>query len=344
VRTWRGVWSVVAFLGAVSLGPIALGACDPGVRRGAPTGSPSATRPPILTKSQSPAPHPVSIPALIAEKFDGRSLSVGRVIGRTDMFTRYFVTYRSGRFRISGTMHVPTGNGPFPVLVLAHGYRDPRTYVNGEGLRREQDYLAQRGYVVFHVDYRNHAQSNDDPNYELHLRLGYTEDVINAVLAIKRARLPYVDGTRVGLLGRSMGGGVLLNVAVVRPDLVSAIVLFDPVSSNTVDNFNKWTRTRPSVATRIVAAYGSPGEAPRFWRNVSPRNFFTRVQTPILIHHGTADTTTPLIWTRRTVTALEAARKEVTLLTYRGEPHVFGAAWPRAMTRTAEFFDRYLKA
>jgi hypothetical protein len=46
---------------------------------------------------------------------------------------------------------------------------------------REQDYLAQRGYVVLHTDYRNHAQSSDDPRSELDLRLGYSEDVINAV-------------------------------------------------------------------------------------------------------------------------------------------------------------------
>jgi dipeptidyl aminopeptidase/acylaminoacyl peptidase len=67
---------------------------------------------------------------------------------------------------------------------------------------REQDYLARRGYVVLHTDYRNHAASDDDPKADMQLRLGYTEDVINAVLAIKKSPLPYLDKERVGLLGR----------------------------------------------------------------------------------------------------------------------------------------------
>jgi uncharacterized membrane protein YeaQ/YmgE (transglycosylase-associated protein family) len=41
-----------------------------------------------------------------------------------------------------------------------------------------------------HTDYRNHAQSDDDPRRERKLRLGYTEDVVNAVLAVKSSPLP----------------------------------------------------------------------------------------------------------------------------------------------------------
>ncbi len=40
---------------------------------------------------------------------------------------------------------MPLGKGPFPALVLAHGYIDPDIYVNGQGLMREQDYLARAG-------------------------------------------------------------------------------------------------------------------------------------------------------------------------------------------------------
>ena len=47
--------------------------------------------------------------------------------------------------------------GRHPAVVLAHGYIDPAVYVSGQGMRREQDWLARAGYVVLHVDYRNHA-------------------------------------------------------------------------------------------------------------------------------------------------------------------------------------------
>jgi len=48
-------------------------------------------------------------------------------------------------------------------------------------MTRERGYLAARGYVALHVDYRNHAESDDDPRYQARMRLGYSADVINAV-------------------------------------------------------------------------------------------------------------------------------------------------------------------
>jgi dipeptidyl aminopeptidase/acylaminoacyl peptidase len=311
--------------------------------------TPHATsEPPVATTTATPEPpHPVSLQALMEKEYDGRELRVGRVLGRTSVYTRYAVTYQSGDLTISGIMNVPTGGGPFPVLVLNHGYIDPDIYTTGRGLAREQDYLARQGYVVLHTDYRNHAQSDDDPESDLELRLGYTEDVVNAVLAIKGSTLPYLDRERVGLLGRSMGGGVTYNVLVVQPGLVDAAVVYAPVSSDTVDNFNRWTRgqsERRRLAGNIIAEYGSPERNPAFWRNVSPVTFFDRVTEPLLIHHGTADQSCPIEWSHQTLEALQRLDKDARLFTYDGEPHAFGAAWPTSMRRTVDFFDRHLRA
>ena len=342
----KRVWLAISLLAAagVAAGAVRLAgrSTEQTPSRPSPAASRSFSSSPSPTPAPAPKPDPVSLQALIQKQYDGRGLKLGRVIARNSAFTRYSATFESGPLTISGTLHIPRGAGPFPILVFNHGYRDPATYVNGEGLRREQDYLAQHGYAVLHVDFRNHAQSDDDPAAEANLRLGYTEDAINAVLAVKSSTLPALDRERIGMLGRSMGGGVTLNVAVVRPDLVGAFVLFDPVSSNTVDNFNKWT-AGSAAGRRILSAHGTPLENPTFWRNVSPVGFFGRVAAPILIHHGTADTSTPLAWTRRTVAALEAKGKDVTLMLYQGEPHVFGAAWPLAISRTLAFFDTHLK-
>ena len=80
---------------------------------------------------------PVSLP-LFGKRYDGRRL--GReVLVRTDAYTQRAVTFRSDGLTISGVMNIPNGRGPFPVLVLAHGYIDPAIYVTGQGLRREQD-------------------------------------------------------------------------------------------------------------------------------------------------------------------------------------------------------------
>lgn len=306
-----------------------------------PATSPAA---PTVTPTPDP-PNPVSLPALMEQRYDGRGLKLGDVIGETDAYTRYDITYRSGGLTISGIMNLPTGIGPFPVLILAHGYIDPEIYTTGRGLAREQDYLARQGYAVLHTDYRNHATSDADPRNELRLRLGYTEDVINAVLAVRASSLPSLDGGRVGLLGRSMGGGIALNTLVTQPGLVDAAVVYASVSSDTVDNFDKWTRNDPASAqlTRnIINAYGAPEDTPAFWRNVSPRTFFDRVTEPILIHHGTADETCPIEWSYKTRDALAKAGADVTLEVYQGEQHAFVPQWDESIERTTDFFDRHL--
>jgi dipeptidyl aminopeptidase/acylaminoacyl peptidase len=339
---------------------LALSGCtaDPPQQERASTGkstassnaSPSATVSPSATPSESATPtaeppHPVSLQALIQKKYDGRGLRRGRVLARASSYTRYTARFKSGKLTISGIMNVPRGKGPFPVLVLLHGYIDPAIYTTGRGLKREQDYLARRGYVVLHVDYRNHAQSSDDPNADMRLRLGYTEDTINAVLAIKSSKLPYLDGERVGLLGRSMGGGVVYNVLAAQPGLVDAAVVFAPVSSNAVDNFNRWTRgnsERRQLARRIIRAYGSPEDNPEFWANASAVNYFDRVTEPIIIHHGTRDESCPIVWSRTTLAALQEQGKDARMYTYRGEQHAFGPQWPTSMRRTVAFFKRNL--
>jgi dipeptidyl aminopeptidase/acylaminoacyl peptidase len=313
------------------------------------TASPTTDPTPDPTAGPTAAPvsvDPVSLPALMAKHYDGRDLRLGRVLARNDSYTRWFITYRSGALRISGILNVPRGKGPFPVLVLGHGYIDPAVYVNGQGLLREQDYLARRGYAVLHTDYRGYAASDDDPRAELNLRLGYTEDVINAVLAVRRSTLPTLDGDRVGLLGRSMGGGVVLNVLTVQPGLVDAAVVFAPVSSDTVDNFDRFIRDGPGrdgLARAIIARHGSPEQDPEFWRNVSPRTFFDRITEPLLIHHGTSDESCPIRWSRATLRALLAAGKDARMFTYQGEHHAFIPQWPTSMRRTVAFFDRRLK-
>ncbi|MGW6278728.1 alpha/beta hydrolase family protein [Kribbella sp. NPDC055071] len=297
--------------------------------------APSTTAPQATSPPSTAAPNPVSLQALMTKKYNGGNLRLARVLARNAAYTRYHVTYTSGSLTISGIMNVPTTPGPHPALVLNHGYIDPAVYTNGRGLMREQDYLARRGYVVLHTDYRNHAQSSDDPRSELNLRIGYTEDVINAVLALRTS--PYVDPERIGLLGRSMGGGITYNVLVAQPGLVKAAVVFAPVSSDAVDNFDRWTRNEGPTATAILRAYGEPSRNPTFWRNLSAINFFGRVTEPVLIHHGESDSTCPIAWSRETLAALKAAGKDATMYTYPGEEHAFGPAWSTSMARTVTF-------
>ncbi|MEU9171295.1 prolyl oligopeptidase family serine peptidase [Streptomyces sp. NPDC048420] len=307
--------------------------------------SPAASTP----RTTSPAPttatpaDPVSLPALIQRDHKGSGLKLGKVLTRTSAYTSHEVTYESNGLTVSGLMNIPEGKGPFPALVLAHGYIDPAIYTTGRGLTREQDLLARNGYVVLHTDYRNHARSDKDPDNDVGLRLGYTEDVIGAALALRSSGRPEIDTARLGLLGRSMGGGVVYNTLVVAPGLFDAAVAYAPVSAHPEENIDQFQRPEgdPLVA-EIESEHGTPEQNPRFWREVSPVTYAGRVTEPLLIHHGTADTTCPIRWTRHAVAAFEKAGKDVELRTYRGEGHTFYSQWARSMNVTMAFFERHL--
>ncbi|MGW3622449.1 alpha/beta hydrolase family protein [Streptomyces sp. NPDC000880] len=309
----------------------------------APTSTRAEAQDPSGTPTPTPA-NPVSIPGLIERKHQGSNLRLGDVLDRTDTYTRYAMTYEANGLTISGIVNIPEGEGPFPALVLAHGYIDPAVYTTGRGLMREQDLLARNGYVVLHTDYRNHAGSDDDRDNDVNLRLGYTEDVIGAVLALRSSGRPEIDGDRIGLLGRSMGGGVVYNTLVVAPGLVDAAVVFAPVSSRPAENIDRFQRSEgdPGVA-EIDAAHGTPQENPTFWEEVAPITYVDRVTEPLLIHHGTVDESCPIAWSEQTAAAFEAAGKDVELLVYDGEGHAFGPRWPASMDATMAFFDQHLR-
>lgn len=300
----------------------------------------------IETKQNEPElVNAVSLLALMQKKYDGRDLALGKVLEDNSSYTRYYITYKSGELTISGIMNVPkitpAPNG-FPVLILNHGYIDTSVYTNGRGLRREQDYLAKQGFVVIHPDYRNHAESSKDLDSEINLRLGYTEDVINLIYAIKSSKLTFLNINNIGMLGHSMGGGVAINTLVVKPDLVKAFVLYAPVSSDAKDNFERWMKTRNDVYNKIITKYGSFQDSPEFWKNISPVNFFDQVKSPVLIFHGTSDDSVPYEWSKTLENKLVEQGKTVRLITYTPEEHEFGPKWNDFMKQTTEFFNQNL--
>ncbi len=313
----------------------------------APT-SPSSgpTQPPTPAEQDEtlpPVTDKTSLPALMRAEFDGRGLRVVRTEVRSDDYTRQQVTYRSNGTVVSGVLLRPRGAGPFPAVVLNHGYIEPSSYGTGQGLAREQDWLAREGFVVLHTDYRGHAASDPAGELERESRLGYTRDAINAVLALEEQT--YVDPERTAMLGRSMGGGVTLDALVAAPGLVDAAVIYASVSSRFLDNLERWTiPERPEAAQALFDRFGTPQQSPGFYRGLSPRTYFDRVTEPVLMFHGTADSTCPPVWSRTTHRLLEQAGVDATLVEYPGEEHAFYARWQDSIERSVMFLRRRLDA
>lgn len=311
--------------------------------------SPSDSAPSSQTSPSEPTPDPISVAALATADLPGTRLQRGAILEQNARYTSYAVTFFSttaGRgtrpLKISGVLNVPTGPGPFPAVVLAHGYIEPAIYARGQGMTRERGYLADRGYVALHVDYRNHAESTVDPRVDSAVRLGYSIDVIAAVRALRSADGVPVDPDRVAFFGRSMGTGVVLKALEAEPGLVQAAVAWASVSSLEAQNYRRFIApdaSRAQLRAEMAQRHGLPDEDPEFWRGISSRPGFDQITEPVLLVHGRLDSTCPPRWARATQTALQRAGVDSTLEWY-DDQHAFGPAFVPAMDRTVEFLER----
>ena len=94
-----------------------------------PTEEPADTLPPVRARP--------SLAGIMRRPLDGGRIVRTGYIGENDAYTRRTVTYTSDGRTVSGVLYRPKGAGPFPGIVLAHGYIDPAVYTTGQGLARE---------------------------------------------------------------------------------------------------------------------------------------------------------------------------------------------------------------
>lgn len=284
----------------------------------------------------------VDVPAVIAHQYDGHDLTVTGVVHRETAFTRWAIAYRGDDLRLTGTLTVPHARAPAPLVVVAHGWARPGAYKRGAGLVREEDALGRAGFAVLHPDYRNYGGSTVEKGSAAPDPLGYPVDIVNAVLALRSSPIRGIDLGRVGLLGRSMGGGAALQALVARPDMFQALELYSPVSSSAAEDFSRWATVGSALRRRVTDAYGTPETDPGFWSRTSVRGYFDRIKVPVQIVHGTADPVCPFRWSVETAQAMRAVGVDVQLVPFAGELHRFDRLWPRFRDTMVSFWKRNL--
>jgi dienelactone hydrolase len=168
-------------------------------------------------------------------------------------------------------------------------------------------------------------------------------DVVNAISAIRSAKLPHVNANRVGMLGHSMGGGVALNILTAYPDLVQAGVLYAPVNSDAWENFVRW-RSERDADDQTVTVLGTRELNAKAWDALSSRTLLSKIASPLLLFQGTKDKDVPLEWSKDLATRLVKLKKDIAYIEYEGEAHEFGPQWTNFMATTAAFFRRELSA
>jgi dipeptidyl aminopeptidase/acylaminoacyl peptidase len=308
--------------------------------------------------------YPYTIEGLRQHPFQDGKIDIVAVARKTDIYTRYLIGYASDGLKVTGTMQIPaTGRGPFPVIVMNHGYFNREEYHPGDGTDRAAEYLNKHGYLTLSSDYRSWGASDIGPSLYYS---GLAIDVVNLVGAV--ASIPEADARRIGMWGHSMGGGVTMKVLVLQTP-VRAAVLYSTVSADDADVLGRWglgcigdilagehqlgcnsSDVVPlDLPAELIKAYYESSMDPAVLRQTSPIFHLELVSVPIQINYGTKDgktsAGTPPDWSRKLFEALQKAGKPAELFGYDGEFHSFnGDSWIAFMERSSHFFDQYVKS
>jgi dipeptidyl aminopeptidase/acylaminoacyl peptidase len=235
-----------------------------------------------------------------------------------------------------------------PAIVWIHGDGINQNY---DGWHVQRNYavyysfhqlLLQKGYVVIAPDYRGSIGYGRQWREGVYMDVG-GKDAKDAWMAANYLKtLPYVDTTRVGVWGLSYGGFFTLIAITDQPKLFRAAVdvagVVDYAMYYEDPYHGGWTTSR----------IGTPEQHPEVYANASPISHVDRLETPLLVLHGTADVNVPYLHSVRLIDELMKKGKGqlVSFMTYPGEfhyftrEHVLRDAW----RRVDEFFEIHLKA
>ena len=290
-------------------------------------------------RAQEPPPDPVAHltpEALRARATGAGEISIGKVWFRRPTYTTYRISYPSDGLRLTGLLHIPRGAGPFPVVIANRGYIAPERYQPGMDSRVFADVLVRNGFLVVAPDYRGYGGGDAGPNP---FYTGYTVDTLNLIALAQK--LPMARAGKVGMWGHSRGGSIT-TAAITLSDQIAAAVIYAPAPADLAQDYERRRRqgsNRPSDDTWPFP----PEQDPAAYARVSPASSFGSVSAPVLLHHGTADSTVASSISEDIARALRNAGKDATLHLYEGGGHTLTGAQERLyLRRTLAFLRLYM--
>ena len=238
--------------------------------------------------------------------------------------------------------HGATAQHPVPAMVWVHGGPGGQSRT---GYSAVIQHLVNHGYAVlaannrgssgygktfFHLDDRRHGEE------DLH-------DIVHARTYL--ASRDWIDGNRVGIIGRSYGGF-----------MVAAALAFEPHAFDVgIDIFGvtNWVRTLQSIppwwASFREALYdemGDPATDAERHRRISPLFHAHHIARPLLVVQGANDPRVLQVESDELVAAVQANGVPVEYLVFPDEGHGFRRRDNRIAASEAyvRFLDRYLTA
>ena len=109
------------------------------------------------------------------------------------------VEFTSGTVVVRGWLRLPSGAGPHPLVILAHGMGGLKEWTIPDVATA----LVEAGIAALAFDYRNFGDSDGSPREEVD-HCGQIEDWRSAISFA--TTLAQIDAARIGIWGTSLGG------------------------------------------------------------------------------------------------------------------------------------------
>jgi dipeptidyl-peptidase-4 len=236
-------------------------------------------------------------------------------------------------FLLEGSLLKPANFDPqkrYPVWFMTYGGpHAPTVSDTWSGGRLADEAKANMGFVVFHCDPRSASGKGACSTWTAYRQLGVQEmkDIETAINWLKSH--PFVDGSRIGMSGRSYGG-FMTAYAMTHSKLFAAGIAGAPVTD--------WRNYDTIYTERYM---NTPQENPDGYRNTSVVAAARNLHGRLLIMHGLLDDNVHVQNSVQLVEALQRANKEFEVMFYpRARHNMFGTHYTQL---TYDFMGRALQ-
>ena len=266
-------------------------------------------------------------------------------IRREDLVVPRVVRFKSyDSVEVPGLLYKPhqaAPNAKSPALVLVHGGPGGQAQVGYFALTQA---LVNHGYVVF--DINNRGSSGYGKTFYAMDDKKHGEADLSDVVASKRmlAETGYVDTAKIGIIGGSYGGYMVLAALTLQPDAFEVGVDLFGISNwvRTLESIPPWWA---SFREALYAELGDPKVERARLRRISPLFNAEKIKVPLMVLQGAND---PRVLKVESDEIVAAARKNgvpVEYVIFPDEGHGF-VKKPNEISGYSAvlvFLDKYLK-